>query len=107
MREHRADAPGRVNLIGEHTDYHDGFVLPCAIPQRTRVTLRVRDDRLVRLSSAQTNETEFEYQLGAEARGAGWADYVQGLTWVLGRSGFRIAGFDLRIESDVPLGSGL
>ena len=107
MREVRADAPGRVNLIGEHTDYHDGFVLPCAVPQRTEAILRPRDDRRVRAWSKQIGPDPVEYTLGAEQRGAGWADYIQGLTWVLAKQGLDIGGFDLRLDSAVPLGSGL
>lgn len=107
MSEIHADAPGRVNLIGEHTDYQDGFVLPCAIPQRTRATLVVRPDRRVRVWSAQMGPEPSEYELGTERRGAGWVDYVQGVTWVLAQHGFSLRGFDLRLHSDVPLGSGL
>ena len=107
MREVRAEAPGRVNLIGEHTDYHDGFVLPCAVPQRTRVKLQPRDDSTVRAWSAQVGSEAVAFQLGAEQRGGAWGDYIQGLTWVLGRRGARVSGFDLWIDSDVPLGSGL
>jgi galactokinase len=107
MREVTADAPGRVNLIGEHTDYHDGFVMPSAVPQRTTAVLTLRADRRVRATSAQMSDEPFEYQLGGERRGAGWADYVQGLTWVLAKEGVRIDGFDLHVDSDVPLGSGL
>jgi galactokinase len=107
MREVTADAPGRVNLIGEHTDYHDGFVMPSAVPQRTTVVLTLRADRRVHATSTQMSGEPFEYTLGGERRGAGWADYVQGLTWVLAKEGVRIDGFDLHVDSDVPLGSGL
>ena len=107
MREVRADAPGRVNLIGEHTDYHDGFVLPCAVPQRTHAMLRTRDDRRVRAWSRQIASEPVEFDIGRERAGAGWGDYVQGLTWVLGQEGIEIGGFDLHLDSDVPLGSGL
>jgi galactokinase len=104
----RTDAPGRVNLIGEHTDYNGGFVLPLAIPQRTRVELAPRDDNRVRAWSANVKHQEIEeYGLGEEEVRHRWIDYVQGITWVLRIDGFRIGGFDLRIESDVPLGGGL
>jgi galactokinase len=106
MRDVQADAPGRVNLIGEHTDYHDGFVLPSAVPQRTNVTLRVRGDRHVRARSADV-PGEITFEIGAETKGRGWGDYVQGLTWVLTQQGHRLHGFDLAVRSDVPLGSGL
>lgn len=106
MREVEASAPGRVNLIGEHTDYNGGFVLPMAIPQRTRVSLRTRDDRTVRASSEGMGEAQ-GYALGAEAKGRGWLDYVQGVTSVLGRAGHRVGGCELRIASAVPVGSGL
>jgi galactokinase len=107
MREIAVEAPGRVNLIGEHSDYHDGFVMPSAVPQRATAVLTPRTDRRVHASSAQVDDEPFEYELGAERRGAGWADYVQGLTWVLQKEGIPIEGFDLRIDSSVPLGSGL
>jgi galactokinase len=107
MREVRADAPGRVNLIGEHTDYHDGFVMPCAIPQRTRAELRVREDRTARVSSAQAGGAAIEYEVGVETPGRGWADYVQGVTFILDRCGHKLSGFDLRLDSSVPVGSGL
>ncbi len=107
MTEIHADAPGRVNLIGEHTDYQDGFVLPCAVPQRTHAALLVRSDGRVRVWSAQMGPEPSEYVLGDERRGAGWVDYVQGVTWVLAQQGYSLRGFDLRLRSDVPLGSGL
>jgi galactokinase len=103
-----ADAPGRVNLIGEHTDYNGGFVLPTAIPQRTQVELAVRPDDRVRVASADVPGSGVEeYQMGAEAPGRGWLDYVQGVTQVLRAAGHALTGFDLRITSAVPIGSGL
>ena len=103
-----ADAPGRVNLIGEHTDYSGGFVLPMAIPQRTKVEIGTRIGTLVRAWSANLRDPRIEeYRLGEETPGRGWLDYVQGVTQVLQNEGHRLRGFDLRIDSDVPLGSGL
>ena len=100
-----ADAPGRVNLIGEHTDYNGGFVLPAAIPQRTRVVAAARPDRTVRLWSAQFPDQGVRtFVLGKEEKTGGWVDYVMGMTRVLGPD---VGGFDARIESDVPVGSGL
>jgi galactokinase len=104
----RADAPGRVNLIGEHTDYSGGYVLPVAIPQRTRIELAPRAEPLVRAWSADMQEPEIqEYRLGDEKTVHGWLDYVQGITEVLRQGGHALRGFDLRIESDVPVGGGL
>jgi galactokinase len=103
----RGEAPGRVNLIGEHTDYNGGFVLPAAIPRRTIVELAPRADRTVRVWSAEFPESApLVYALGDERRRGEWIDYVQGLTWVLAGDGLR-DGFEARIESTVPLGSGL
>src|SRR5215208_6919461 len=102
-----ADAPGRVNLIGEHTDYHDGFVLPTVIPQRTSVEVRQRTDKRVRAWSARFAPQIGEYLLGREARGAGWLDYVQGVTATLARIGAGLSGFDVRIESSLPVGGGV
>ena len=102
-----ADAPGRVNLIGEHTDYHEGFVLPCVIPQRTRAELAPRRDRRVRAWSAEIGGSPVEFELDAESRRSDWLDYVQGLTWALARAKFTVEGFDLRLESTVPTGGGL
>ena len=107
MLDVRSEAPGRVNLIGEHTDYHEGFVLPCAVPQRCVAELRPRHNRRVRLWSRQIGTDPFEYELGSERRRDDWGDYVQGLTWVLSQRGMKVGGFDLHLDSSVPLGSGL
>src|ERR1051325_2771562 len=101
-----ADAPGRVNLIGEHTDYNGGFVLPTAIPQKTRVELRTRADDRVVLDSVQV-PGPVEYQLGAEQPRRDWTDYVQGVTRFLAEAGHRLSGFEARVDSTVPIGSGL
>jgi galactokinase len=103
-----ASAPGRVNLIGDHTDYNGGFVFPSAIPQRTSVLIGPRDDDRVRVVSASVeSEKPLEYQLGGEQPGRGWLDYLQGATALLRRKGYRCSGFDLSIRSEIPLGSGL
>ena len=107
MREANASAPGRVNLVGEHTDYHDGFVLPMVIPQRAHALLRRRGDRDVRATSAQVSTGTETYQLGHERSGRGWLDYVQGVTFALGRCGMAVGGFDLFIDSSVPVGAGV
>ena len=104
----RAEAPGRVNLIGEHTDTSGGFVLPAPIPRRCRVSLARRTGRRVRLfSSNRESDGVLEYALGQERAGRGWIDYVQGITRVLEESGHALGGFDATVASDVPLGSGL
>src|SRR4051812_9500477 len=87
-----AEAPGRVNLIGEHTDYSGGFVLPTAIPQRTRVELRRREDDLVRAGSANVcvNDRLAAYRLGTERTAGTWLDYVKGVTSTLSREGYAL-----------------
>lgn len=105
------EAPGRINLIGEHTDYNGGFVLPVAIARRTRVALAVRDDDRVRLVSADetmaAGGSALEYTLGAERRTERWIDYVQGCTAALAAAGHALRGFDALVTSRVPIGSGL
>src|SRR5437870_5593789 len=103
-----AEAPGRVNLIGEHTDYNGGFVLPTAIPQRTRVEIAPVAGRSVRVwSSAMATTGTVSYTLGEETPGRDWLDYIQGVTQILAAEGFPLSGLDACIESTVPLGSGL
>src|SRR4051812_40769671 len=94
-----AEAPGRVNLIGEHTDYNGGFVLPTPIPQRTRVELARRPDGVVRAASGAAGGGVLEYRLGGEARGRGWLDYVQGITATLAARGQPVRGFDALLTS--------
>jgi len=103
----RASAPGRVNLIGEHTDYNDGFVLPMPIPQRTRVELRHREDGLVGVSSSSPGAVPASWTLGEEAPTGGWCDYVAGVFAVARSAGLPLSGVALSMSSDVPLGSGL
>ena len=103
-----AIAPGRVNLIGEHTDYNGGFVLPTALPQETHVWLARRHDRMVHACSIDIDaRTITTFELGREARTASWIDYVQGVTWALRERGLEIDGVDMLVTSDVPIGKGL
>jgi galactokinase len=101
-------APGRVNLIGEHTDYNDGFVMPAAIAMYTRVAMAPRGDgKLVVRSESFSEEVEFWLDQ-LPARGSGhWSDYVIGVAKVLAESGIRWTGANLLICGDVPLGAGL
>jgi galactokinase len=104
-------APGRVNLIGEHTDYNGGFVLPFAINRRTVVALGVRDDTTIRVASAFADElAAIEIAELSPDRLNGWSAYPLGVAWALGQHGADLAavpGVDLYIESTVPIGAGL
>jgi galactokinase len=100
-------APGRVNLIGEHTDYNGGFVLPSPIPQHTTVGLLPRSDDTVRVASDSVAGGLRSYRLGEEHPGHDWLDFVQGVTRILRAEGHALHGFEALVSSDVPLGSGL
>ena len=100
-----AAAPGRINLIGEHIDYSDGFVLPFAISNRTTVSIKKREDRLIRLASAQRQSSIFEtivddLKPGEEGK---WERYPLGVIWALGVD----SGLDIYVDGKVPLGAGL
>jgi len=99
-----ASAPGRVNLIGEHTDYNGGLCLPVALPQRTTVSLVKRDDQALSLSSAQEDDV---WEGSVEDRPDGWAAYVAGVVSMLREAGHDVPGFDASIDSEVPVGAGL
>jgi len=104
-------APGRVNLIGEHTDYNEGFVLPFAINRRTVVALGLRDDGVIRVGSEFADEVaELAISELSPSRLQGWSAYPLGVAWALGEFGADLAavpGVDLYIESTVPVGAGL
>lgn len=101
-------APGRVNLIGEHTDYNGGFVLPIAIQQTIVYLGRARSDRKVRLSSREFRDTcEFDLETLVKDAAHPWANYVKGVAWALQEEGFPLRGFDAVIGGDVPVGAGL
>lgn len=101
-------APGRVNIIGEHTDYNDGFVMPMNTAVFTYIAASPRNDRQVRVHSVLFAET-FEFNLDTvEAGGApAWAEYAKGVAFVLQDEGFELTGADLLIDGEIPLGGGL
>jgi galactokinase len=103
-------APGRVNLIGEHTDYNDGFVLPCAIDYRTVIEARPRPDKQVRIAAADYENAVDEYAIGADIERVDspmWANYVRGVVRELARRGLDLPGVDIAVSGDVPQGAGL
>ncbi len=103
-----AAAPGRVNLIGEHTDYNDGFVFPMAIDRSARLAFAGRPDRRLRAHSVAFSETrELTLQEIRPPGGAEWIAYVAGVAWAMADAGLDVSGIDLVLDGDVPLGAGL
>ena len=94
-----ASAPGRINLIGEHTDYNGGFVLPCAIDRRIAVAVGTGEGGLYSVDFDETREPE--------ERDDSWADYPRGVAWAMGEEGHETDSFRAAFAGDVPLGSGL
>ncbi len=105
-------APGRVNVIGEHTDYNDGFALPIALPVGVRATVATRDDGVIRAVSVQDDSADSggqsvrvdELRPGGTT---GWAAYVLGVVWALREAGHPVPGADILVDGSVPMGSGL
>ncbi len=100
-------APGRVNLIGEHTDYNDGFVLPLAIDRAVWIALRPREDRRVVVHSIDYQQSgEFSVD-HLQNEKSGWIEYIKGTAWALADAGFQLTGWEGVMQGDVPLGAGL
>jgi galactokinase len=101
-------APGRVNLIGEHTDYNGGFVLPMAIEREACVAAARRGDRKIRVRSTNLDDAgEFDLDVENERKKGSWLNYIEGVARILERNGANLAGADLLISSSVPAGAGL
>ncbi len=108
--QHLIQAPGRVNLIGEHTDYNDGFVLPCAIDYQTVVACAGRNDRTVRLISVDYGNDSDEFSLDEPIEFLAdkmWANYIRGVIVCLMQRGYTFNGADIVVSGNVPQGAGL
>ena len=101
-------APGRINLIGEHTDYNDGFVMPAALDLSIWAAIAPRSDRRLRIGSLIMDEVvEFDLDdANAQPRGD-WTDYVRGVAIFLERAGYELSGADLVLDGNLPIGAGL
>lgn len=103
-------APGRVNLIGEHTDYNDGFAMPVALSVETQIAVRRRDDTAIHVAALdfQSASDSFVPSIDlARANEAGWRDYVRGVMAILMQRGLPVTGIDIAIAGDIPQGTGL
>jgi len=101
-------APGRVNLIGEHTDYNAGLCLPIALPHRTYAAARLRPNRQLRLRSLQSSES-YDLELDDVSPGnpSGWGGYAAGVLWALEAAGHQVQGLEVMVDGQVPVGAGL
>lgn len=110
---HLIQAPGRVNLIGEHTDYNDGFVFPCAINYQTVVAAQKRTDNVVRVIAVDFDEASDEFVISENIEQSDklWANYIRGVVQFLRQravmGGYEFSGADLVVSGNVPLGAGL
>lgn len=107
---HIIQAPGRVNLIGEHTDYNDGFVLPCAIDYQTVVAAAKRDDNIVRVVAVDYDNQTDEFDITEEItfqQDKMWANYIRGVVKCLLARGYQFNGADISVSGNVPQGAGL
>jgi len=102
-----AEAPGRVNLIGEHTDYNEGHVLPLAIDRTLSVAAAPREGEVRAVALDCGEEDAFALEGFAPAPGGGWRNYVRGVAWALAGAGHRLRALDLAFTGDVPIGAGL
>lgn len=104
-----SSAPGRVNIIGEHTDYNDGFVLPCSLEFCTKVLYRKRNDNLVVVHSTNYPGESDSFDVSVEIThgDSQWGNYIRAMAFVIKRQGYSLCGVDVLISSDVPQGSGL
>ncbi|OEE67858.1 galactokinase [Enterovibrio norvegicus FF-33] len=107
---HIVQAPGRVNLIGEHTDYNNGFVLPCAINYQTMVAAAKREDNIVRVVSVDYDNAVDEFDITQDItfqQDKMWANYIRGVVKCLLERGFSFNGADISVSGNVPQGAGL
>lgn len=107
---HLIQAPGRVNLIGEHTDYNDGFVLPCAINYQTVVAAAKRDDSMVRVIAVDYDDARDEFDVTQPitfVENKLWANYIRGVIKYLLERGYKFNGMDIAVSGNVPQGAGL
>ncbi|EGU57410.1 galactokinase [Vibrio nigripulchritudo ATCC 27043] len=107
---HLIQAPGRVNLIGEHTDYNDGFVLPCAINYQTVIAARKRDDNLMRVVALDYGSEMDEFDVSGPIHhepNKMWANYIRGVVLHIRQRGFQFGGADLVVSGNIPQGTGL
>lgn len=100
-------APGRVNLIGEHTDYNDGFVLPMAIDRAIWIALRPRDDRRVVAHTLNLDDTTDFSLVALKNTNDGWSEYLKGVAWSLQQHGYTLGGWEGVLAGNIPIGAGL